>query len=269
MKVLLIAVNYNSYKSLNLFLNSLSLAKISCRNYFSLRVDIVDNSSAKENIERSRFPNLNLFITPCDNLGYLGGVDALLHRRKDIGEYNYVIISNVDIIVSSTFFKDLFEVKIEDKIGWIAPRIWSLVEGRDRNPGILDRYSKKRLHLLKIMFRFPFLHRLYKRTLYKRKKLNVKNRVVASQEIYAGHGSFIILTCQFFKRYSTINYPVFLFGEEIYLAELIRKAELKVLYNPKLRVEDMEHVSTGQMNAHFYYKCHYEALSYLLKTFYE
>ena len=64
-----------------------------------------------------------------------------------------------------------------------------------------------------------FLHKLYTMTLYKTKRY----RSNEAKYIYAGHGSFIILTKAFFQNYSNIAYPMFLYGEEIYLAELIRE----------------------------------------------
>ena len=87
-------------------------------------------------------------------------------------------------------------------------------------------------------------------------------------DIYAGHGSFMMLTKHFFIHYKKIEYPIFLFGEELYLAELIRMADLRVRYVPGLEVIDMEHASTGKMKKAFYYKCNKESIDYILENFY-
>ena len=87
-------------------------------------------------------------------------------------------------------------------------------------------------------------------------------------DIYAGHGSFMMLSKNFFEHYKKIEYPVFLFGEEIYLGELIRLAGMRARYVPSLEVIDMEHTSTGKMKKEFYYKCNKESIDYILDHFY-
>ena len=80
--------------------------------------------------------------------------------------------------------------------------------------------------------------------------------------------SFIILTKAFFQNYSNIAYPMFLYGEEIYLAELIREKFLLVYYDKDIGVKTIDHVSTGKMKSKFYYECNYKSLVYLIDKFY-
>ena len=86
--------------------------------------------------------------------------------------------------------------------------------------------------------------------------------------IYSGHGAFIILTHTFFEKCPTIDYPLFLYGEELYLAETCRKLHLKVVYRPDIKILDQESVSTSKMRRRLYYRYNYEGLDYLIKTFY-
>ena len=105
---------------------------------------------------------------------------------------------------------------------------------------------------------------VYNHTLYKSKKLVSHQR----GEIYAGHGSFIILTKRFFEACGIITYPVFLFCEEIYLGELCQQHGLKVVYEPNICVTDAEHASTSSFRRSKYCQFNYQALSYILKTYY-
>ena len=105
---------------------------------------------------------------------------------------------------------------------------------------------------------------VYNHTLYKSKKLAKHER----GEIYAGHGSFIILTKAYFERCGKIDYPVFLFCEEIWLAEKCRQAGLKVVYDPRMTIYDSEHVSIGKMPHDTYCRLNYDAVQYIIKTFY-
>lgn len=264
-RILIVPVNYNSYKSLDAFLESVVKAHIENCNDQYLEVAIADNSSNKQDIELPAVENLKASVVKLDNLGYLGGALHVINNTVDVSVYDYVAICNVDLTVAPDFFQKLEKTKFDTNIGWIAPSIYSSFEERDRNPKILHRPSKKRMTLLKMMYRFPVLHKLYTNTLYKRKKFASHNPGI----IYGGHGSFMMLTREFFKRNKNLCYPVFLFGEEIFLAELCRISQLTTYFCPDLQVLDCEHVSTGEMKSEFYYKCNHDAIAYLLKEYYE
>lgn len=269
-KILLVPVNFNSYTELASYIESVETAYSMCPNYaLNLTVYIADNSTTIENILIPQNTNISYLVNRNGNLGYFGGIKKVLEKITDITEYDYVVFSNVDLTISKTFFAALLNNDSKN-VGWIAPRIWSSVEERDKNPKILNRYTKRKLQLLKLLWRHPILHKIYTQTLYKRKKKTKYTHSRAHpKEIYAGHGSFIILTRDFFIHYPELNYPIFLFGEEIFLAELCRKRNLKVIYRPELIIYDSEHISTSKMGGKFYYKCNFDAIEYLLKNFYE
>ncbi len=258
----LVAVTYNSNEALNKYLDSIESAAAVCPD-LNLQVSIADNGSNESFVQTKQY-SFSLRCHKFDNPGYFGGALKIINKSESTA-FDYTIISNVDVCLDHDFFVNLAKIKTDPSVGWIAPQIYSHEENRDRNPKIMARPSKKRLSLLKIMYEFPILHLLYNKTLYRRKKLQRHNRGT----IYAGHGSFIILTKSFFKCYNNIEYPVFLFGEEIFLAELCMARKLSVMYAPEIKVFDSEHISTGTMKSSFYYKCNREALTFLLKKFYE
>ncbi|ROT09971.1 hypothetical protein [Lepagella muris] len=269
MKVLFLCVNYNSYSHLVTFLNTIdqSLDAIGNQNV-NVSICIGDASDMKRSIEYIP-ENFELFSFPIDNLGYFGGVNWLVNKigKKYINEQDLVIISNVDLTISSDFFSQLSSIYLKyNKYAWIAPQIYSNAENRDKNPKILIRPSLNKMKALKLMYRFPVIHRLYEKTLYKRKKLRPKFSAI---EIYAGHGAFIILTKEFFEKGGKIEYPIFLFGEEQYLAEEIQRIGMKVIYEPSLKIMDEEHASTGKMKRGSYYEYNYQAIKYILDTYYE
>lgn len=262
MKILIVCVNYNSYNELRLYLNSI-IASARRANQVSVHVIVADNSTCCQNVEISD-SKVKIQTITYNNIGYLGAAQIAIYSIKDLDTFDYVAISNVDLLVKEDFFEQLSTIVVDKKTAWIAPQIWSDYEDRDRNPKIIKRYSKKKLQILNLLYQYPILDWMYTNTFYKKKS---KYRTYREQKIYAGHGSFILLTNEFFKC-CHINYPIFLFGEELYLAELIMRAGLRVHYYPKLVVYDMEHVSTGKMKKIFYYKCNKESIDYILKTFY-
>ncbi len=243
-RIAIFCVSYQSDKERDYYLKSIEVAskKATGKAY----VDVFLANNTKE-----------------DNPGYFGAVERLMNQM-DITSYDYVIISNVDLKVEEDFFSKLAEYNCSEDTGWIAPQIWSDLEERDRNPKVLCRYSLRKLKILRTFYRIPILDSLYTRTFYRQKKYESH----PAGQIYAGHGSFIILTRQYFNRCKKIHYPVFLFCEELYLAEMCQNVGLKVEYVPSIRVTDTEHASTGKMNHRFYCRCNDEALQYIIKTFY-
>lgn len=265
MKILILAVTYNSYQELNSYLKSIDKAVELCTET-EVTVCIVDNSIDKQSIDASQYKRIQVEVYSLNNKGYLGGAQYVINGCTDILKYDYVAISNVDIEMASDFFVKLREYKFDEDIAWLATRIWSKAEERDRNPKIISRPSKKRLQLVNLMYKYPVLDYLYTRTLYKRKTMYTPS---PEMDIYAGHGSFMMLTKAFFEKYPKINYPIFLFGEELFFGELIRQAGMRVRYVPNMEVIDTEHTSTGKMKKAFYYKCNKESIDYILNTFYK
>ena len=244
-KIAVFCVSYCSDHERDLYLSTIRNAAQKASNIVD--VDVFVSNNTKE-----------------DNPGYFGAIKRLM-QQVDVNNYDYSIISNVDLMLEEDFFQKLADYICSEDTGWIAPQIWSNLEERDRNPKVLNRYSLKKLQILRTFYQFPILDTLYTSTFYKKKKYESHQ----AGQIYAGHGSFIILTRRFFELCDKIDYPVFLFCEEIYLAEMCRKAGLKVLYEPSLIVKDTEHASTGRMNHGFYCRCNYEAMQYIIKTFYQ
>ena len=242
--IALFCVNYESDKELDYYRQSLNKAVEKAKGKICLDFFVAHNSKG-------------------NNPGYFGAIKRLM-ADVDIKDYDYTIISNVDLTVEEDFFLKLADNTCDENIGWIAPQIWSDLEKRDRNPKILERYSQRKLNILKLFYQFPILDTLYTHTIYRQKKYESH----PAGRIYAGHGSFIILTREYFKRCGKIDYPVFLFCEEIYLAEMCQKAGLNVEYEPSIKVIDTEHASTGKMKHSLYCRCNYEAMQYIIKSFY-
>lgn len=264
MKILIICVNYNSYNELSKYLDSIELACMNA-NGIAVQVVVADNSTVSQKISTEKYKHIKVEQCEQENLGYLPGAANVINNIQNANGYDYVAISNVDILMASNFFIKLQEYKLDEDIAWLATRIWSKAEERDRNPKIISRPSKKRLQLVNLMYKFPILDCLYTRSLYKRKTLYTPS---PEMDIYAGHGSFMMLTKAFFEKYPKINYPIFLFGEELFFGELIRQEGMRVRYVPTLEVIDTEHASTGKMKKAFYYKCNKESIDFILNNYY-
>lgn len=262
LRIAIVCVNYNSYDKISAFFDSLEVARKNC-DTFQLDIFMADNSSRKQNFE-NRW-NFNLVVRTFPNIGYFGAAFKIINTIA-ILKYDYTIISNVDVCVSDDFFDVLIHLNQKKNLAWIAPQIYSSYEHRDKNPQRINRPSGRRIKQLIFMYSHPLFMNIYERTFYKRKSHS--RLYEGGTEIYCGHGSFIILTKEFFKKYTAIEYPCFLYCEELFLGELIRRAKLKVIYEPTLKVLDDEHVSTGTLPSKAYLKYNIESLQYIYKTFY-
>lgn len=263
MNLAIFCVTYNSYDETQQFLASIDRAAVKAK---GTRFDVFVGDNTETDVKEIVFPSRHFNLKTYGfrkNWGYFGAVSRMM-GQEDTAGYDFVVISNVDVTLDENLVSKLAQQETAENVGWIAPQIYSTLEQRDRNPKIMRRYSRRKLQVLRLFFRFPLLYRLYTHTAYRAKKL----RGHSPGFIYAGHGSFIILTRQYLQKCGTVSYPVFLFDEEIYLAEECLRHGLTVEYRPSLGVVDAEHVSTGKIRPKYYYRYNYEALTYILKTYY-
>ncbi len=264
MKILIVAVNYNTYPALYDYLSKVEESLDSCSIPIDLKVIVADNSTRREDVDVEKYKRLNLEERIFDNLGYLGAAQTVINSLDDVTIYDYVAISNVDLSLDKTFFENLVSREFPKETGWIAPSIYSLQEGRDKKK--LTRSPRWRFTIMMLIYKYPLLYSLYYATVYKRRRASAD--VIDECDVYAGHGAFILLTKRFFKTYKTLNYPVFLFCEENYIAELIQRGGMTVRYVPTLKIWDSEHISVGKINIKRQCKLNYEALKYIRNNFY-
>ena len=266
--VLFVCVNYNTNELLNNYIKSIDKAKslLNC----PLRIDVLigHNSELFDPVRNNLNKDISVFhINNKNNLGYIGGVtSAIKESNIDLNSYDYVIISNVDLKISETFFKKMMNLNIGPQIGWIAPCIFSEKEKRDRNPKIIKRPSVGKMKMIALMYRFPLINYIYSKIIYKNRDKNSSNFL--NNNIYAGHGSFMIFTNSFIKKNSNISFPGFLFGEEIFFAELVRMSQLKTIYIPELIVNDIDHASTNKLKKAIFYKMNYQSIKIITEKFF-
>lgn len=266
--ILISCVNYNTYSKLNEYIDSIDKAYVFAEYQIKITVLIGDNSNEFKDIDFSNNEIEIIQINNKGNLGYLGGISKAIELSKiDISKFDYFAISNVDIKLHETFFSELIKLPIDPKIGWLAPAIISEKENRDRNPKILIRPSAKKMQLTKLMYKFPIFYKLYNQFVYKYKTKKTQENT-PSNIIYAGHGSFMLFTKEFTIKNKGFKFPSFLFGEEIFFGELIKRSGLVTLYKPELKIADFDHVNTSEINYSGYCKLNFESIRILTEKYF-
>lgn len=268
-KFLFLLVNFESYPQLMNYLSSIDRAAVRMP-WARVEVWVADNTETDfREIVLPTYASIEVYVCPYHrNTGYFGGASRLMKEVGDLAAYNYVVISNVDILLPVTFFEAMLQLQVGEKVAWIAPAIYSEKEGLDRNPELVYRPSTLKLRMLMTMYKYDVLIRLYNRLLYRLRRKKKVAQARGEAYIYAGHGSFILLTQAFLRSTPSLEYACFLFGEEIFLAELVRKYNLKVLYAPSIKIQDIDHIATSKIDRKIYYQLKYKSVEYLYNTFF-
>ena len=116
-RILLVCVNYNTYDYLSRFLDSIdaSLKEVP-KDELELSICIVDNSSQKQKIELSKYTDFNINVYILDNLGYFGGALFIINQFNNMSRFDFVIISNVDILFKKNTLLELIHAKIPQNV---------------------------------------------------------------------------------------------------------------------------------------------------------
>lgn len=274
-KATIVTVNYKSAFSMLGFLGSLSHTKA----FSEITIVIADNSSGEEDLSSlrqaiSQLSNVELLASAV-NRGYFGGARFALEHYLAQGRElpDWVIVCNHDVLIEDPdFFSKLF---LQDPMatGVIAPRIQILPKGLDQNPFMRYRPGKVRWNVLRLAYSSYGLALIWDWISRKKKALRSSDWMprsagkpsekVQSEPIYAAHGSFFIFSRRYFEKGGYLDGNLFLYGEEISVAEICRSLDLPIVYEPSLRVLHDEHRSTGRTISRFSYECQKKALRYI------
>jgi GT2 family glycosyltransferase len=207
---------------------------------------IADNSGNWSD-DSLRHSNIML-CTPNKNLGYLGGCRFALEQwtRNSKCLPEWIVFLNTDLEFAPDFFQVLQQIQVPSDVGVVAPYIY-LETGVRQNPYKLHRPSRLRMLTYIIIYRSPILTFLQGKLFQLKRLLKSKSKIIAteshSQEIYAAHGSMILLRRSFFDNGGTLEYKGFMFAEEFHIAEQARRIGLKIIYIPTLKVLHREHAA--------------------------
>jgi GT2 family glycosyltransferase len=275
--ILVIGVIYNTYPETLRYLDSISTSAKE-----KLTLILVDNSNnpcPPDFLEKIRnYPFLNYIVTG-KNLGYFGGAREGLQYY--LGMYpqlpQWILVTNVDIVFTESFFLKLNGLKERENLGVIAPAIISDKWNADYNPKILKRYTRRKLKFYRFLYSNFILHNIFIIGTYAKKWVNglkktepitIDNQGLSGMKLYAAHGSCIVLKNTYFLRGGTLDLPNFLFGEEILVAESALQSGLDVEYHPELVIHDHELASVGVFVTRRINSYYNESLQSILKKYY-
>lgn len=241
--IIFCVLTYKNHEDLQELINSLKIGKFN----FSYRIVVVNNFADNKSLERIK--NI-ASINDCDfiensNLGYSHANNKAIEFAKEKYEYNFIIISNPDVIVKEFDYDRL--MKFDDAI--IAPEIICMNK-KKQNPmyfkymPISERivYHGFMTNIRLIQFFGILLNKM------NRYFNRIINKITQKKEIqiYACHGSFIIFSKKaLLKLEKVFDENIFLFCEESDLAQKAKSFKIKIIYDKEIKIL---HKEDGSMN---------------------
>lgn len=236
----------------------------------SRRVIVVDNGGGISDSLLSRWENVSLIRTG-ENLGYLNGANvgknALIEQIG--GSPNWWILANADICVSPVFFQRLLTGPWANSIALLSPDVRE-DQAWPRNPFHHQRPSSLKILSRIALFSTKTLTDAYvKAARWKRVIATPPSIPAKPKRIYSTHGSLMVFHNRFFERGGTLEYGGFLYGEEIHVAEQVRRMGLNILWAPSLQAHHqggtaMELVSMDQRR-----KWWKQSYAFLYRTYFQ
>ncbi|MEH6383030.1 MAG: glycosyltransferase [Colwellia sp.] len=266
-KVCIVLVCYNAYLDAKKLLNSLHDA-LKLENEVELTVVFSDNSTelfdtnslyeSKYDFEYQYIKNGNVGYFP----GFYAGLQHIDYKSKG---FDYIIVSNVDLVVESNFFNTLKKLIVNKNIGLVAPKIISDITGNDANPKIITRPTKRKINFMRMLCSNSLAFLFYQKLSFlkpKKKTMLLDTNKGINEPMYGAHGAFMIFTRSYFDEGGKIDYPRFLFGEEGFVAEELRRIKLKISHENGLVIRDKEHGSTSLESSKFICQEHKKSYDY-------
>ena len=207
---------------------------------------------------------------PNENLGYLnGGLFGLSKYEEEGNSYEWGIICNTDIDIEDKSFLTHIESYNNSTLWGLAPNVVRKSNGNKQNPFLKERISKKRVHLYKLIYERKWAYKLFF-FLVKIKRVILKKEVVEvhSSYIYAMDGSIFILRKPFIDTIINTQNDIFMYGEEIFIAELAYRNNKKIYYDEYINIVHNEKATTSLIGIGKKQKWFMQSYNYLWKEFF-
>lgn len=250
-KVSIVVVNYNNSQCTIDLINSLGNSW-----HLISKVVVVDNNSSDSELfllNKIKHDKVTILYLS-SNVGYFGGLNKGLELL--VNDFDSpVIIGNNDLLFNDCFFSDLLLMHVKDNVMAIAPSLLTR-DGIYQNPAQICKPTLFKRTFYSVYFSNyyvgVFIHKLWSILGFSAQSKIKKD--FEAKPIYIGMGAAYVLLPSFFKRYKSLDYPFFLYGEEAFLSKQLEDAGGILWYEPSLEIVHLESVATAKMPTKEKYK---------------
>lgn len=192
-----------------------------------------------------------------DNPGYLDGALAALaawRAAHDGALPEWIVLSNTDLTNEGELFSEALGTLPHDEALVLAPRLTEGPTRIEKNPYQLARRSNLRLHLNALVALTPrsAYAYLWMASIKFRGRLrqqgatptSVVSVAPAGTRMYAVYGAIIVFSRGFLSRVDLPEH-VPLLAEEFAIAEVVRRADVSITFEPRLHMHHDPHTTTG------------------------
>ena len=227
------------------------------------KIVIVDNCSPNNSGEELKQLYINnddiTVIINNENSGFAKGNNIGYLYAKDTLKADIIIDSNNDVLYGQKDFEQqiIDVLNSDNSIGVIAPLIVNR-NGVYQNPLRTKPYSNKRLvrHIFTfgvycIGISLPLIWKKVFAFYYRKNNLPPKANPENLSELYdiVPHGACVVFMPEFIKKSDYAFVPItYFYGEEDVLYDYLHFLELRSYFDPYIRVDHMEGVSTGTIS---------------------
>lgn len=253
--ILLVCIAYGNYPEVAAYVGCV----LNAANGQSISVVVVDNTPGSDSTDTGWLNGAaeialsqgRLLVVGCGtNLGYFGGMRFGVDQAKKCwgDRFTWTVLSNTDLEIASDTWLQFLD-SVDPDVAVVAPSIISSLSGKDQNPLYRRRPSAKKFFLLSLVFKWGPTTAAHRFASYcKGLLISWRGSRPASDvapAIYAAHGSLLCVSRNYFLRGGALECPVFLYCEEVFLAEDVRRLGMKIIFDRRIRVRHREHSSTG------------------------
>lgn len=203
---------------------------------------------------------------PERNLGYLNGCLYGVSKIDELNIDDWIIVTNTDVVFDMKFFDVIFKGSNRNINIWCFGPDIVLPNGRKQNPFLKERLSLKTIKKLSIIHSNRIFLSIYT-YLSRIKKRKLKSKNVNSGAVYAVHGSCFAICYDLFRILQKKDNRIFMYGEELFIAELVRENDKIVWYENSVLIKHNENSTTGLLSNKMKSKWYKDSFAYLLKTF--
>lgn len=201
------------------------------------------------------------------NKGYLGGCNLALkaYRKAHKTEVDWIGICNTDLEFDTNFF-EIFP-NTSDNI-CIAPNIRRSHDDTPQNPFMRTRPSRLKQLAMSLISKNYILFYLFVASHKTRTTAICQKENKRTTQIYAPHGSCFFLKKDFFSNGGSIEYPCFMYGEELFIAEQLHQQKQMVHFSRELHIKHDCGMTTSLTPNKKRIEWQMESWRYLLRNFY-
>ena len=260
MKDIAVAVAcYNNESEVIEFAKNLSKQNSVDRIQFLVTCNACSDIQSFERDLKNQIPSVYVY-DPGKNLGYLPG--CLYGVNASNVSYSWVMICNTDIEFQSPDFFEKAINSVPENVWCIGPDIVLSQNGTHQNPFLIKKPSKRKVRIWKMVYSNYLLFSLYFKLYDLRPKKQIKNELI-SEYVYALHGSCFMLSRDCVLKIINHANNIFMYGEELLVAEIVRENKKKCYYNATVYIKHNENQVTGKIGSRKKQKWFKQSIDYL------